>query len=172
METKTEDIKQYIIDNDLFTLPSRTLAKRVLTNNPALFGEYNDKNIELSRNAVRRIRYSKGTDNAPESKLFAERFHGYLEPDINDYTPFVIPDTVTRMGIMNDIHIPFHNKENLNAARNIQGNTIETNSIGCLCDMTPKYMPLNDWQAGFAMVKRDNDYYKFSNFLIENGKIL
>ena len=330
---KTEYIKQYIIDNDLFTLPSITLAKRILVSNPAIFGEYNDKNIGLARNLVRYIRYSNGENIASDSKLFAEKFHGYLEPDVNDYSPFVIPDTVTRMGILNDIHIPFHNKENLTAAieylkrkqidglllngdildchksssflkdprmrdmsdefnmlrefidmlnaefncpifyklgnheeriensvlrsvpelvhfvtfegclsdsgkfnfddyqltiikdkrivkftdhlsiihgheyrtgifnpvgiarwlymkargnaacghghkkdsfaaRNIQGNTIETNAIGCLCDMTPKYMPLNDWQAGFAMVKRDGEYYKFSNFLIENGKVL
>ena len=32
--TKTDYIKQYIIDNDLFTLPSRTLAKSVLNANP------------------------------------------------------------------------------------------------------------------------------------------
>jgi hypothetical protein len=65
-----------------------------------------------------------------------------------------------------------HKKDSF-AARNIQQHTIETNSIGCLCDMMPKYMPLNDWQAGFAYVRRlENNFYKFSNLLIENGRVL
>ena len=331
--TKTDYIKQYIIDNDLFTLPSRTLAKSVVNANPEMFGDYNDKNIESTRNLIRFIRYSHGDRQIPDHKLFAEKFHGYLEPDLNDYSPFVIPDTVTSLGILNDIHLPFHNQENLDAAidflkrkgidglllngdiidcykassflkdprmrdmedefnvlrefidrlnsefncpifykvgnheeriensvlksipelvhfitfencladggkfdfdeykltvikdkriikftphlsiihgheyrtamfnpvgiarwlymkardnaacghghkkdsfaaRNIKGQTVETNSIGCLCDLTPKYMPLNDWQAGFALVRRDGDYYKFANLLIENGKVL
>ena len=331
--SKTDYIKNYIIENDLFTLPSRTLAKSVLSSNPQMFGEYNDKNVDAVRSAIRRIRYSNGNDIALDSKLFAEKFHGYLEPDLNDYSPFIIPDTVTKLGIISDVHIPFHNKENLNAAlnflqqkeinglllngdivdcykssyflkdprmrdmidefnmlrefidnlnsmfdcpifyklgnheeriemsvmrqipelvhfvtfenclsdggkfdfdeykltiikdkrivkftrhlsilhgheyrtgmfnpvgiarwlymkargnaacghghkkdsfaaRSIEGKTIETNAIGCLCDMTPQYMPLNDWQAGFAIVKREDEYYKFSNFLIENGRVL
>ena len=115
--TKTDYIKQYIIDNDLFTLPSRTLAKSVLSANPKLFGDYNEKNIDKVRSVIRVIRYSCGENKkTPDNKLFIERFHGYLEPDLNDYSPFVIPDTITKLGIINDIHIPFHNKENLNAA--------------------------------------------------------
>ena len=115
--TKTDYIKQYIIDNDLFTLPSRILAKSVLNANPEMFGEYNDKNIDNVRNLIRYIRYSRGEKKQyHEHKLFAEKFHGYLDPDINDYSPFVIPDTVTSLGILNDIHLPFHNQDNLDAA--------------------------------------------------------
>jgi predicted phosphodiesterase len=333
-ETKTDFIKQFIIDNDFYQLPSRTLAKAVVTSNPEIFGKYNDKNIELARRIIREIRHSAGNRKAADSVLFAEKFHDFLDPDINDYSTFYIPKEVTRLGILNDIHFPYHHKENLKAAveylkgkeangillngdvidayksssfmkdprmrdlseefnilrefidelnytfncpiyyklgnheeriensilkqvpelvhfvtfencltdggkfdlneynvtiikdkrkikftdhltilhgheyrtgmfnpvgiarwlymkargnaacghghkkdsfaaRNIDGKTIETNSIGCLCQMTPKYMPLNDWQAGFAYVRRTPDnYYKFSNLLIEEGKIL
>jgi hypothetical protein len=30
-------------------------------------------------------------------------------------------------------------------------------SIGCLCDLKPKWMPNNEWQHGFAIVKVDED---------------
>jgi len=119
---KLDYIRQFIIENDLYTLPSRTLAKSILIKHPEIFGEYNSKNIELVRTSVRTIRYSNfrrdrlNNNMNPEDKLFSERFHGYIEPDINDYSPFIIPNKITKLGILNDIHIPFYNKENLNAA--------------------------------------------------------
>ena len=333
-DVKIEFIRNYIIENDLWTLPSRTLAKSVVSANTKLFGDYNDINIDLTRGIIRRLRYSSGSEKATNNKLFAERFHSYQDPDINDFSPFTIPKTITRLGVLNDIHIPYQDKKNLQAAieylkakeidglllngdiidcyslsvflkdprqrnvfdelemlrefidglnytfncpiyykignheerleltvlrqipelvhfvtfencladngkfdfneykltiikdkriikftdhlsilhgheyrtgmfnpvgvarwlytkargnavcghahkkdsfaaRDIQGRTIETHSIGCLSEMTPKYMPLNDWQAGFAFVRRnDDDTYKFSNLLIENGRVL
>lgn len=338
--TKSDYIRNYIIENDLYELPSRTLAKSILSTNSKMFGEYNDKNIDRVRSIIRTIRYSNNRRDRdtngrnPEDKLFAERFKGYLEPDVNDYSPFIIPESVTRLGILNDIHIPFHHKENLNAAieylkrkeinglllngdildcykssyflkdprmrdmqdefnmlrefidnlnaifdcpiyykignheerietsvlrsipelvhfvtfencladggrfdfneykltlikdkrvvkftehlsilhgheyrtgmfnpvgvarwlymkarsnaacghahkkdsfaaRNLNGHTIETHSIGCLCDMNPRYMPLNDWQPGFAYARRTEDGgYKFSNLLVKDGVVL
>lgn len=333
-EIKRNFIREYIVENDLYQVPSRTLAKMVITANPKLFGKYSNRNVEQVRTTVRTIRHSKGHDKPKRDKLFAERFHDFLDPDLNDYTPFEIPKEVTRLGILNDIHFPFQNKENLKAAvdylerkeangillngdiidcykssrflqdprmrdlveefnilrefldelnfrfkcpiyyklgnheeriehsvlrqvpelvhfvtfencltdagkfdlneyqvtiikdkrkikftdhltilhgheyrtgmfnpvgiarwlymkargnascghghkkdsfaaRNIDGKTVETNAIGCLCDMTPKYMPLNDWQAGFAFVRRtDEGGYRFSNLLVENGRVL
>jgi len=331
--TKIDYIRQFIIENDLFVMPSRTLAKAVVSSNPEMFGEYSDKNVDSARTIIRDVRYSHGNNMVSGDKLFAEKFRGYLEPDLNDYSPFIIPETVTKLGILNDIHIPFQNQDNLDAAidflkkknidglllngdiidcykssyfikdprmrepveefnalrefidrlnaefdcpifyklgnheeriearvfkqipelvhfvnfenclsdagrfdfndykltiikdkriikftphlsiihgheyrtgifnpvgvarwlymkardnaacghahkkdsfaaRNIKGQTVETNSIGCLCDLMPKYMPLNDWQAGFAFIRRDGDFYKFANLLIENGKVL
>lgn len=334
-DTKTDFIRNYIQENDLWQTPSRTLAKIVLVANPKMFGEYNDNNIELTRTRIRGIRYCLGrTHKDKTNELFAERFSGFMEPDANDYLPFVIPETVERLGILNDIHFPFQDKKNLSAAieflktkdidgillngdiidcykgsnflqdprqrnlfdefnilrefidqlnsdfncpifykignheerienqvlrqvpelvhfitfenclsdigkfdfdeykltlikdrrivkftshlsilhgheyrgglgspvgiarwlylkarsnaatahfhkkdsfsaRTIEQHTIETHSIGCLCDMNPKYMPLNDWQSGFAFVRRiEKDNYRFSNHLIENGKVL
>jgi len=332
-QTKRDYIRNYIIENDLFTKPSRTLAKIILAANPALFGKFNDKNIDNIRTYIRTIRHRHGQEMVTEDKLFAEKFGGYLEPDINDYTPFVIPKEVTRLGIMNDIHFPFHHKKNLNAAVDylqskecngillngdiidcykgsvflkdprmrdivdemnilrefidtlnhkmgcpifyklgnheerielnvmrsvpelvhfvtfesclsdngnfdfdeykltvikdkrivkftdnlsilhgheyrtgmfnpvgvarwlftkakanaacghahknssyseptIENHIVETNSIGCLCDMHPKYMPLNFWSAGFAYVRRiENNNFKFSNLIIQDGVV-
>lgn len=331
--TKTDVIREYVIENEAYTVPSRTLAKQLLNAHPKVFGEYNDVNIDKVRNLVRFTRYSLGDRKNKEDKLFAERFHGFTEPEFNDYRPYVISEEITVLGILNDIHFPFQNKKNLEAAinhlkesgvngillngdiidcykgssflkdprqrnllqefdilrefidhlnvifdcpiiyklgnheerienmvlsqvpelvhfltfedclrdrgdfdfndykltlikdkriikftknlnllhgheyrtgmfnpvgiarwlymkartnaacghghkvdsfaaRNLNAHTIGTWSIGCLCDMTPKYMPLNDWQSGFAIVRRDGDNFKFSNFIIEDGRVM
>jgi hypothetical protein len=78
--------------------------------------DYNDKNIDSVRGLVRAIRHSMGSKTAADSKLFAEKFHDFLDPDIYEYEPFVIPETVTRLGILNDIHFPYQDKQNLSAA--------------------------------------------------------
>ena len=58
------------------------------------------------------------------------------------------------------------------AARSLNSELITTYSIGCLCDMTPQYMPLNDWQAGFAIAERSDDQVMFINYMIDKGRIL
>lgn len=331
---KTKFIKQFVIDNDLWQTPSRTLAKMVLAANPKIFGEYNDENIDSARSLIRYLRHTFGTNKSELNQLFADKFAGFMEPDQSEYTPFVIPETVTKLGIICDVHFPFQHKQNLESAlqfletkeidglllngdiidcykgssflqdprqrnlfdemnilrefidtlnsrfncpifyktgnheerielsvlrqvpelvhfitfenclsdtgkfdfdeykltvikdkrivkftshlsilhgheyrgglgspvgiarwlylkarsnaatahfhkkdsfsaRTIEQHTIETHSIGCLSEMNPKYMPLNDWQSGFAFVRRiERDNYRFSNHLIENGKVL
>lgn len=46
-------------------------------------------------------------------------------------------------------------------------------SLGCLCDLEPKYMPVNDWSHGAAIVEVNHDTGEFyvNNFQIINGKI-
>lgn len=114
---KADYIRNFIVQNDLWTLPSKTLSKKIVAENPEMFGEYNEANIEKCRNSVRYVRYSIGGKEKHEpSREFAERFHGYFEPENNDYTPFVIPNEITKIGIINDVHIPFQNKMNLKLA--------------------------------------------------------
>ena len=45
-------------------------------------------------------------------------------------------------------------------------------SAGCLCDLTPKYMPYNNWNHGFAFVIKDGEYYHVKNKRIFQGQIL
>lgn len=56
----------------------------------------------------------------------------------------------------------------------IEGNITTTWSIGCLCELSPKYMPLNKWNHGFAEVDLDPNGkdYEFRNYRIAKGKIL
>lgn len=331
-ESKSELIRQYIVKNNLYTIPSRQLAKLVLRDNSNVFGEYSDLNIDRVRTLVRNIRWSSGENKSEINTLFAEKFHGFLEPDVNDYSPFFIPDSVTSLGVICDVHVPYFHPKNFYAAldwleahgidglllngdfldcykvssfvkdrrkrstadefkvaremldmiaarfkcqifyklgnhesrienmvlkevpellefinfescledggkfplsdynitiikdkriikftnnlsilhgdeygngftnpvgvarwlylkaksnalcghlhksdefsaRDVNGKIIKTWSVGCLCEMNPQYRPLNDWQAGFARVTRNGEFYKVTNLTIDNGII-
>jgi predicted phosphodiesterase len=332
-QTKTDLIRQFIIENNYYTQPTRFISKLILKQNPEIFGEYNDKNIDVVRTLVRRIRHSNGNFFNEKDDLFAQRFHGWMEPEVNDYAPFIIPENIKVLGILNDIHHPYADKNNLKAAidwlkvdgvdaillngdiidcykgsyfvkdrrnrslfeefnilrefidelnstfkcpiyyklgnheerienmvlkevpellefltfegclkdggkfdfdeyqltlikdkrivkftdnlsilhgheygmgftnpvgvarwlymkaktnalcgdkhksdsfsaKTIDKKTIKTWAIGCLCDMSPKYRPLNDWQAGFARVKREGEFFRVQDLIIENGRVL
>lgn len=41
-------------------------------------------------------------------------------------------------------------------------------AVGCLCGLSPDYMPINDWNLGFAFITREKD----GNFSVENKKII
>lgn len=40
--------------------------------------------------------------------------------------------------------------------RTVKSRSIATWSTGCLCDLHPEYLPLNNWSLGFAFVEVDN----------------
>lgn len=44
-------------------------------------------------------------------------------------------------------------------------------SVGCLCDLRPKFAPFNAWNLGFAFVRRDKDEFYVNNLKIINGEI-
>jgi predicted phosphodiesterase len=52
--------------------------------------------------------------------------------------------------------------------RNIRGKLLTCWSIGCLCDLSPEYSSINNWNHGFAIV----DCGKDGDFFIENRRIL
>lgn len=46
-------------------------------------------------------------------------------------------------------------------------------SIGCLCGLTPKWLPLNKWNHGFAMIDLiGTKEYQLRNYRINEGKVL
>lgn len=51
---------------------------------------------------------------------------------------------------------------------NIEGETIGSWAIGCLCDLKPDYLPINGWNHGFARVQTIQD----GTFEFENRKII
>jgi len=126
-------IRNYISDRNIYTVPSKTVARMIVRDLPDVF-----KDIEAVRYDIRRIRHSAGKNfSSTKDKEFAEKFHSYFDADINDYTPFVIPDTITRLGVLNDIHIPYHNQVNLDVAieylveKNINGLLLNGDIIDC-----------------------------------------
>jgi UDP-2,3-diacylglucosamine pyrophosphatase LpxH len=55
----------------------------------------------------------------------------------------------------------------------VNGEMISTWSLGCLCQMHPKYMPLNKWTQGFAMYyKHDDGFWHIENKKIMSGHIV
>lgn len=44
-------------------------------------------------------------------------------------------------------------------------------TLGCLCDMTPEYMPINQWNHGFATLELQGDNFTVHNKRIVNGEI-
>lgn len=53
-----------------------------------------------------------------------------------------------------------------------KGETHVAYSIGCMCELNPDYLPVNEWVHGFAIVSKDeNGDFSFDNKQIINGKI-
>lgn len=44
-------------------------------------------------------------------------------------------------------------------------------SLGCLCDLSPEYAPVNKWNHGFAIIDLQDSVYNVSNYLVEDGKV-
>jgi len=58
------------------------------------------------------------------------------------------------------------------STKKIGGNVVSCWSVGCLCDMRPRYAPYNEWNHGFAIVDRHDDVnFRVQNFKIINGKV-
>jgi predicted phosphodiesterase len=59
-----------------------------------------------------------------------------------------------------------HNEQSLD------GKIISTWSVGCLCDLHPKYRRLNNWNHGIARVEKDEDgNFEVINFRLMKNKI-
>jgi len=57
--------------------------------------------------------------------------------------------------------------------KTIMGKLMMAWSVGCLCGLTPQWLPINEWNHGFAMINVEkNGDYKFRNYRIQDGKIL
>lgn len=45
-------------------------------------------------------------------------------------------------------------------------------SIGCLCDLAPEYMEINEWNHGFAILTKTKDTVSVDNYKIEGNTII
>lgn len=65
----------------------------------------------------------------------------------------------------------FH-QSSQHSEKNLGGKVVSTWSTGCLCDMRPEYMPLNNWSTGFAIVEVDGaGAFQVSNFRVIDGHV-
>lgn len=70
--------------------------------------------------------------------------------------------------VKGDSHVTSEHSET-----DVMGRLMTTYSIGCLCGLTPKWLPFNKWNHGFGMIDIiDENNYKFRNYRIYNGVVL
>ena len=50
--------------------------------------------------------------------------------------------------------------------------TIRGYSLGCLCELTPEYLEINEWNHGFAILKRNGNLVQVNNYEIEGNQIV
>ncbi len=61
-----------------------------------------------------------------------------------------------------------HHRTSEHHARNIRDNHEAAWSVGCACFLSPAWLPLNDWNHGFAFVTVDGA----GDFIVENKRVL
>jgi len=66
-----------------------------------------------------------------------------------------------------------HHRSSSHVEQDINGQMITTYSTGCLCELTPLYMPINSWNHGVALIELSEDGQAYvHNKRIKNGRIV
>lgn len=69
--------------------------------------------------------------------------------------------------------IGHHHQTSEHTEKSLSGDVVTTWSVGCLCGLSPEYLPFNKWNHGFAFVEVSDDRnYKVHNKRIINGSIV
>jgi len=61
-------------------------------------------------------------------------------------------------------------KTSQHSVRRMNNDTVSCWSIGCLCDLDPDYMPVNQWNLGFAVVTHSGKKFSVDNYRIVDGE--
>jgi predicted phosphodiesterase len=61
-------------------------------------------------------------------------------------------------------------KTSQHSVRRMNDDTVSCWSIGCLCDLNPDYMPVNQWNLGFAVVTHTGKKFSVDNYRIVDGE--
>jgi len=64
----------------------------------------------------------------------------------------------------------YHRKTN-DVQVTLRGDYLQAWSIGCLSELHPQYMPINDWMHGFAWIRGGDDWQVFNHGVI-NGRVV
>ena len=64
-----------------------------------------------------------------------------------------------------------HHQTSHHVEKTVNDRMVATWSTGCLCDLHPRYMPLNKWNLGFAVVEHDQDGFSVDNKRIYKGEV-
>lgn len=56
--------------------------------------------------------------------------------------------------------------------KTIRNKFIGSFTTGCLCNLKPRFLPVNQWNHGFAFVEFDGDYFEVHNKMIIDGRVV
>lgn len=96
--------------------------------------------------------------------IHGHEFRGGISTPVNPARTYFLRAKAPTLG--GDKHLTSEH-----SGRTIDGKLITCWSTGCLCDLKPKYMPLNEWNHGFALVRNEEDTFRVLNLRIENGVV-
>lgn len=65
-----------------------------------------------------------------------------------------------------------HHRTSEHIEQDLNGHFIGCFSTGCLCNLTPQYMPINSHNHGFALIENYGSEFHVRNLKIINGKVL
>ena len=60
-------------------------------------------------------------------------------------------------------------KTSQHSVKSMDGDTVAWWSVGCLCDLEPDYMPVNQWNLGFAEIVHKGKTFDVNNYRIIDG---
>jgi predicted phosphodiesterase len=85
----------------------------------------------------------------------------------------VNPARATFLKTLSNVIVGHYHKTSSNTETTMNGDIIAVNSVGCLCDLNPLYMPINRHNLGFAYCELDikTGEYHLDNLKIIKGKI-
>jgi len=58
------------------------------------------------------------------------------------------------------------------AENDVNGNVMRAWSTGCLCELNPEYMPLNNWGHGCAVITVEDGHASVQNYRIQDGEVI
>jgi len=61
-------------------------------------------------------------------------------------------------------------KTSQHSVKSMDGDTVACWSVGCLCDLEPDYMPVNQWNLGFAEITHKGKKFEVNNYRIIDGE--
>jgi hypothetical protein len=68
--------------------------------------------------------------------------------------------------------IGHHHQTSEHSEKDMHGNVITTFSTGCLCGLSPEYLPYNKWNLGWMFVERDEEgEVQVRNLRYVDGKV-
>lgn len=95
--------------------------------------------------------------------------HGHEIPCGGKY-----PAKNTIMKAHDNIIMGHHHKKDVAFEKDLSGHVKGVHSIGCLCEMIPDYMVVNEWWQGFGIATvKDNGFFHVDNLIIdkESGEV-